>query len=49
MCDADCAVFADNRIAGFFSKNDFKGEIEVFGERKYVEIPARGHKICNKY
>ena len=49
MCDADCAVFADNRIAGFFPKNDFKGEIEVFGERKYVEIPARSHKIYNKY
>ena len=48
MCDADCAVFADNRIAGFFPKNDFKGEIEVFGERKYVEIPAHGHKIYEK-
>ncbi len=45
LCDADCAVFADNRVAGFFPKVDFDGEIEVYGEHKNVKIPAKGRFV----
>ena len=45
MCESDCAVFADNRIAGFFPRDEFKGYVKVFGSERYVEIPAHGYKI----
>lgn len=48
LCDADCTVYADNRIIGFFPKYDFKGEIKVYGRSIPVEINARGKFIFEK-
>lgn len=48
LCDADCAVFADNRVAGFFPQNEFKGNVTVWGRREYVEIPAHGYRIFER-
>ncbi len=45
MCDADCAVFADNRIVGFFPKNDFEGYIHIGNDTEKVSIPGKGRYI----
>ncbi len=45
MCDADCTVFADNAVAGFFPKDDFKGEIKVGDRIINAEIPGKGRYI----
>lgn len=45
VCDADCTVYADNRIAGLFLKDEFEGTVNVFGEEKYVKIPKHGYMI----
>ena len=45
VCDADCTVYADNRIAGLFPKDDFEGTVRVFDEEKYVKMTKNGYKI----
>ena len=45
VCDADCTVYADNRIAGLFPKDEFEGTVNVFGEEKYVKMPKHGYTI----
>ncbi len=50
LCDADCAVFADNRIIGFFPKDDFKGTLSlphpVNGKTQLdADIPAHGRLV----
>lgn len=45
MCPSDCAVFADNRVAGFFPKEGFDGEITLGNEKLKVSVPAKGRLI----
>lgn len=45
VCDTDCTVYADNRIAGLFPKDDFEGTVRVFGEEKYVKMTKNGYQI----
>ena len=41
MCPSDCAVFADNRVAGFFPKEGFDGEITLGNEKLKVKAFPR--------
>ena len=45
VCDADCTVYADNRIAGLFPKDDFEGMIRVFDNEKHVKMTRSGYLI----
>ncbi len=45
MCPSDCTVFADNRVAGFFPKEKFDGEITLCGEKIKVSVPAKGRLV----
>ena len=45
LCDSDCAVYADNRVVGFFPKRDFRGIVKVNGSDVPAEIPAGGRLI----
>ena len=45
MCPSDCAVFADNRVAGFFPKEGFDGEITLGNEKLKVSVPAKGRLV----
>ena len=45
MCPSDCAVFADNRVVGFFPKEGFDGEITLRGEKISVSVPAKGRLV----
>ncbi len=45
LCDGDCAVFGDNRIVGFFPREDFTGEIVVGSEKRQVQIPGKGRYV----
>ena len=49
LCDADCTVYADDRVAGYFPKNDFAGEITLPDRTKHaVEIAAHGMAVFEK-
>ena len=42
-CDADCTVYADQRIAGYFPKENFSGSLRLpSGEWQSTTIPAKG-------
>ena len=45
LCDADCTVYADNRIVGFFPKEDFHGQVRLCGREIAADIPAHGMKV----
>lgn len=53
LCDADCTVFADNRVVGYFTKDAFSGTImlpwEKDGSRLLnVDIPAHGRLVIER-
>lgn len=45
MCPSDCAVFADNRVVGFFPKERFDGEITLGKGEAEGERSAKGRLV----
>ncbi len=45
LCDADCTVYADNRVIGFFPREDFHGQVRLGSREIAADIPSHGMKI----